>query len=383
MNKSAFAVLMCALPASLSLAYAQGASMPAANARSTEAAPRGEAAPHIAVDTSDDYETQRAKARAPRFDSGAELRDQSRLYVGRIIELRGNIKGIFSRPQGFALMLQQADGTLIVQAPDALRAHPLMKAGTFVRALCRIESADGSAPILMLANVTDRPEPLALLKADEDDAIAIAPPSASAPAPDDVLLGRELELPLAPGADGALPTPRVQTLAALKPSTNPFYGFTEAHRANYRAFIRRTNPKISEALAHDIAGAILNAAQTHNLDPRFLCAVVQVESDFDPTCLSSSGAMGLGQLMPFNLKPLGVKNAWDPTDNLLGSAKLLRQNLDTYSKQKDGTLLAVAAYHAGVGAVNRAGMKVPKATTQRYVWKVYYAYRALAPELFQ
>ena len=174
----------------------------------------------------------------------------------------------------------------------------------------------------------------------------------------------------------------MRAVAALKPSTNPFYGFTDAHRANYRAFIRRTNPKISEALAHEIAGAILNAAQTHNLDPRFLCAVVQVESTFDPTCLSSSGAMGLGQLMPFNLKPLGVKNAWDPTDNLLGSAKLLRRNLDTYSKQKDGTLLAVAAYHAGVGAVNRAGLKVPKATTQRYVWKVYYAYRALAPELF-
>ena len=93
--------------------------------------------------------------------------------------------------------------------------------------------------------------------------------------------------------------------------------------------------------------------------------------------------MGLGQLMPFNLKPLGVKNAWDPQDNLLGSAKLLRQNLNVYAKQKDGTLLAVAAYHAGVGAVNRAGMKVPKATTQRYVWKVYYAYRALAPELFR
>lgn len=375
MKKFAFAALL-ALP---TIASAQGASKPKSEARSTDLAPR------IGIRVVDDYETQRAKARAPRFDSEAELRDQSRLYVGRIIELRGTVKGTFSRPDGFALMLQQPDGTLLVGAPNELRANSLLKAGTFLRALCRIESIDNGEPILSLLNITDRAEPLALLKTDDDDGIFIAPPSVSAPAPDAVLLGPEIDLPPAPGTDGSgdLPTPRVQSSAALKPSTNPYFGFTEQHRANYRAFIRRTNPKISDALAYQIAGAILVASQTHNLDPRFLCAVVQVESTFDPTCLSSSGAMGLGQLMPFNLKPLGVKNAWDPQDNLLGSAKLLRQNLNTYSRQKDGTLLAVAAYHAGVGAVNRAGMKVPKATTQRYVWKVYYAYRALAPELFQ
>ena len=373
MKNLAFAALLCALPASTSPIYAQGTPAPAAKIRAQSAG--------------DDYELQKAKARAPRFDSEAELRDQSKLYVGRIVELRGTIKGTFSRADGFALMLQQPDGTLLVESGNALRGNPLLKAGTFVRALCRVESIKDGEPNLSLSNLTDRAEPLALLKSDDDnDGVSIAPPSVSAPAPDTILLGREMDLPPAPtlnSAGDALPTPRVQATAKLAPSsTNPYFGFTEQHRANYKAFIRRANPKISDALAYDIAGAILNAAQTHNLDPRFLCAVVQVESTFDPTCLSSSGAMGLGQLMPFNLKPLGVKNAWDPTDNLLGSAKLLRQNLNTYSGQKDGTLLAVAAYHAGVGAVNRAGMKVPKATTQRYVWKVYYAYRALAPELF-
>lgn len=376
MKNFAFAALL-ALP---SLAQAQGASMPDSQARAPEVAPR------IAVNASDDYETQRAKARAPRFDSQAEVRDQSRLYLGRLVELRGTVKGTFSRAEGFALMLQQPDGTLLIESSNALRGNPLLKAGTFVRALCRIESIEGGEPTLSLTNLTDRAEPLALLKADADDDMVIAPPSVSAPSPDAVLLGPEIDLPPAPGTEGAdtLPVPRVQSSAAFKPSSssNPYFGFTEGHRNNYRAFIRRANPKISEALAYQIAGAILVAAQTHNLDPRFLCAVVKVESDFDPTCLSSSGAMGLGQLMPFNLKPLGVKNAWDPQDNLLGAAKLLRQNLNIYSKQKDGTLLAVAAYHAGVGAVNRAGMKVPKATTQRYVWKIYYAYRALAPELF-
>ena len=375
MKNFAFAALL-ALPA---LANAQGASKPQAEARSPEMAPR------IGIRVVDDYETQRAKARAPRFDSEAELRDQSALYVGRTVELRGTVKGTFSRTDGFGLMLQQPDGTLLLAAPNEMRGHALLKAGTFLRVLCRVDAIENGEPTLSLLDVTDRAEPLSLLKADEDDGISIAPPSVSAPAPDAVLLSAEIDLPPAPGTNGEgdLPMPRVQSSAALKPSTNPYFGFTEGHRLNYRAFIRRTNPKISEKLAYEIAGAILVASQTHNLDPRFLCAVVQVESDFDPTCLSGSGAMGLGQLMPFNLKPLGVKNAWDPGDNLLGSAKLLRQNLNTYSKQKDGTLLAVAAYHAGVGAVNRAGMKVPKATTQRYVWKVYYAYRALAPELFR
>ena len=374
MKRIVFAALLCALPASHARVYAQGALMPKADSRAPEAGASG-----------DDYELQRAKMRAPRFGSQAELRDQSRLYLGRLVELRGTVKGTFSRAAGFALMLQQPDGTLIIESPDEMRANPLLKAGSFVRILCRVESVSGGEPSLSFANATDRPEPLALLKAeDDDDATSMAPPSRSAPSPDAILLGPEIDLPPAPGADNALPRLRVQSNAMLKPSVaNPYFGFTEQHRANYRAFIRRANPKISDDLAYEIAGAILNAAQTHNLDPRFLCAVVQVESTFDPTCLSSSGAMGLGQLMPFNLKPLGVKNAWNPTDNLLGSAKLLRRNLDTYSKQKDGTLLAVAAYHAGVGAVNRAGMKVPKATTQRYVWKVYYAYRALAPELFQ
>ena len=385
MKRTVFAALFCVLPVcgpSLRAAHAQGASRPAADAR---------VAP--GTGSSDDYETQRAKARSPRFDSQAELREQCRPYVGRIVELRGTVKGTFSRGDGFTLMLQQPDGTLLVEATGDWRANPLLRAGTFVRALCRIESIGGGGePELVLANLTDRAEPLALLKADDDDGISIAPPQVSAPAPASILLAPEMDLPPAPtpnsdGAPGATataaaPAPRVQASATMK-SSNPYYGFTEQHRANYRGFIRRTNPKISESLAQQIAGAILAASQANNLDPRFLCAVVQVESTFDPTCLSSSGAMGLGQLMPFNLKPLGVKNAWDPMDNLQGAAKLLRRNLDTYSAQKDGTLLAVAAYHAGVGAVNRAGMKVPKATTQRYVWKVYYAYRALAPELFQ
>jgi soluble lytic murein transglycosylase-like protein len=65
-------------------------------------------------------------------------------------------------------------------------------------------------------------------------------------------------------------------------------------------------------MADYIAASILSASQTHNIDPRFLASVVQVESGFNPNAVSHAGARGLGQLMPFNLAPLGVGDAYDP-----------------------------------------------------------------------
>src|SRR5690606_25199807 len=92
----------------------------------------------------------------------------------------------------------------------------------------------------------------------------------------------------------------------------------------YAAIVRRHNKKLKPEVVEEIATAILRAGFKHNLDPRFLAAIIAVESDFDVYCLSKSGAMGLGQLMPFNLKEAGVKNAWNPTENIMGCAKLLR-----------------------------------------------------------
>ena len=91
--------------------------------------------------------------------------------------------------------------------------------------------------------------------------------------------------------------------------------------------------------------------------------------------------------MPFNIPEAGLKyksDAWDPTKNIFGTARLLRGHLNDFSDRPDGTLLAVAAYNAGPNAVKRAGYKVPSgAQVQRYVWKVYYRYKEFAPELFR
>ena len=145
----------------------------------------------------------------------------------------------------------------------------------------------------------------------------------------------------------------------------------------------RHNRKLKPEVAEEIAEALLRAGYKYNMDPRFLAAIIAVESNFDVHCVSSSGAMGLGQLMPFNLPEAGVKNPWNPTENIFGAAKLLRGHLNDYKNRSNGTLLAVAAYNAGPGAVRRAGYKVPNgAQVQRYVRKVYHRYKGFAPDMF-
>src|SRR5690606_36450072 len=76
----------------------------------------------------------------------------------------------------------------------------------------------------------------------------------------------------------------------------------EEQKAAYAAIVRRHNNKLKPQVVDEIAEAVLRAGYKYSMDPRFLAAIIAVESDFDVNCLSSSGAMGLGQLMPFNLK---------------------------------------------------------------------------------
>ena len=96
-------------------------------------------------------------------------------------------------------------------------------------------------------------------------------------------------------------------------------------------------------------------------------AVIAVESDFDPKARSWAGATGLMQLMPATAAGLGVKDATDPVANVDGGARYLRQLLDRFDQD---LTRALAAYHAGPGAVERAGGVPRIPATQRYVKKV-------------
>lgn len=108
------------------------------------------------------------------------------------------------------------------------------------------------------------------------------------------------------------------------------------------------------------------AAARNGLSTGLLKAVVRAESGFNPNAVSRTGAQGLMQLMPGTARALGVTNALDPAQNIEGGARYLRHLMDKFN---DPTL-AIAAYNAGPGSVERYGGVPPFTETQNYVREV-------------
>ncbi len=121
------------------------------------------------------------------------------------------------------------------------------------------------------------------------------------------------------------------------------------------------------ALIHDIATA-------HEIDPKLVATVVKHESAFDPRAVSHKGAVGLMQLMPGTAKDMGVRDPYDPYENLRGGIRYLKQQLQEFGSVE----LALAAYNAGPHRVKQYGNTIPPyPETQTYVSKITSEYRAL------
>src|SRR3954447_21691043 len=131
--------------------------------------------------------------------------------------------------------------------------------------------------------------------------------------------------------------------------------------------VRATRSAVAaRARAYD--DLISEHSRLQGVRPDLVRAVMQVESGFNPYARSPKGAMGLMQLMPATAKQYGVRDAFNPAENVRAGVAYLRQLLDRYDNNE---ALALAAYNAGPGAVDKHGQTVPPyRETQSYVAQI-------------
>lgn len=139
--------------------------------------------------------------------------------------------------------------------------------------------------------------------------------------------------------------------------------------SSYSAKVFMPSQENIEKYAH----IIKTASRAYGVEPSLVHAVISAESAYDRYAISRTGAMGLMQLMPDTARRYGVQNMMDPTENIHGGVRYLRDLLSMFKGRVD---LAVAAYNAGENAVIRHGHRIPPyAETRHYVPKVLGFYR--------
>ena len=145
--------------------------------------------------------------------------------------------------------------------------------------------------------------------------------------------------------------PKLQEKKPVIKTNNPFGSLT-------------TSNKDKAGMKAKIIGYIKNACDKYGVEEKLVHALVRQESGFNPNAVSKAGAKGLMQLMPGTARSLGVIDSFDPEQNIEGGVKYLKQMLDRYNGNK---ILALAAYNAGPGAVDKYSGVPPYKETQNYV----------------
>lgn len=311
-------------------------------------------------------------------------------FVGqRVVEVRGLIRGFLEVDGRQLLVLENPDTKreLYVTATDA--PSWLKNTNTLARLIIKADRKTDSSPIeaSLITAIADYPvteHENKQRKAQEEKARKEAEAKAKAEAQRTARNTRSSNSTTSRGGPARMPGDIPPVQGVVQKGTPQLSAETLAVLPEYSAFIRKQNKRLSQTQADHIAQTILLYAVHYGVDPRLIMALVLTESGFDPAARSHAGAQGLGQLMPGTARGLGVSNSYDTEQNIYGTVKLLRGNIDKYSKQTgddfEGLILALAAYNAGPGAVRRHGGVPPYRETQNYVKKVIATYRRLIGE---
>jgi hypothetical protein len=165
------------------------------------------------------------------------------------------------------------------------------------------------------------------------------------------------------------------TLVVSNKPRTPDGGDSTTYAVPGAAEIRATRPAPRGNSRFD--DLIEQYASAHGVSPALVRAVIQAESNFNPRAVSHKGAMGLMQLMPATARELGVSDPFHPADNIRGGVTYLARLLARYD---DNVELALAAYNAGPGNVERYGNAVPPfRETREYVKKITERSRVVPP----
>ncbi|MBN8199145.1 MULTISPECIES: lytic transglycosylase domain-containing protein [Bacillaceae] len=175
-------------------------------------------------------------------------------------------------------------------------------------------------------------------------------------------------VPESPGSSHQV-TGGLGAVASLEPYISALQ--TDTHTAAALPPLKLT--KFAKTSKSDFDDLIQKASDLFNVPVNLIKSVIKQESNFNPNAVSHAGASGLMQLMPDTAKGLGVKNIFDPAENIFAGVKYLRQMMDRYG---DNVELALAAYNAGPGNVDKYGGVPPFRETLNYIKKVTSSFMA-------